>query len=152
MDNSHLKEILSEKGSNITCPFAVFIKDNKVLNGFRHYKLDNGKTLSVWTCPGGRCEAGETVEETLRREVYEETGIKDFVIIRYIGRIEGAKKGDIGLIFLCESSQSPKLMEPEKFSEWKWVLIKDYIAGESYSGFNPLARKMITDYLLKINQ
>ena len=68
------------------------------------------------------------------------------------GEVPGAKEGDIVLMFYCTTKQEAKLMEPEKFSEWKWVLIKDYIAGESYSGFNPLARKMITDYLLKINQ
>lgn len=143
MNSLPLKEILSKKGNNITCPIAVFIKDNRVLSGYRHYKLDDGKNLSVWTCPGGRCDVGETVEETLRREVYEEIGIKDFTIVEYIGQIEGAKKGDIGLIFLCETSQSPRLMEPEKFSEWRWFSLEEL----PKSFINKNAKKVIINLL-----
>lgn len=71
-------------------------------------------------------------------------------ILDFIGEAPGVKEGDIVLMFYCTTKQEAKLMEPEKFSEWKWVPIKDYIAGELYSGFNPPARKMITDYLLNI--
>lgn len=34
-------------------------------------RTDNG----AWTIPGGMTEPGETVEETARREVREETGL-----------------------------------------------------------------------------
>jgi hypothetical protein len=41
-------------------------------------------------------------------------------------------------------------MEPNKFSEWQWVPIKDYIAEEKYGHLNPAVQKMIIDYLVKI--
>lgn len=141
---------LIKQGDGITCPIAVVVKDGKVLTGHRHYTPDKWKKISVWTIPGGRSDIGETVEQTLRREVAEEVDITDLNILDFIGEVPGAKEGDVVLMFYCTTKQDAKLMEPEKFSEWKWVSIQDYIAGEAYSGFNPPARKMITDYLLKI--
>ncbi len=50
------------------------------LGHFEHY---------VWTFPKGRQNSGETPEETARREVFEETGIK----IEIKGRLPGVYKG-----------------------------------------------------------
>ena len=112
---------LSKIGNETTCPLAVIVKDDKILVGLRHYTPDKWKTISVWIQPGGRCYEGEIVEETLRREVEEETGIDDLKILEFITEIPGAKEGDLGLLFLCETNQEPKLMEPHKFSDWKWI-------------------------------
>lgn len=145
-----MEKELTKNGDGITCPIAVIVKDGKVLTGHRHYTPDKWKKISVWTIPGGRSDIGETIGQTLRREVAEEVNITDLEILDFIGEVPGAKEGDIVLMFYCTTKQEMKLMEPEKFSEWKWIPVKDYIAGESYSGFNPSARKMITDYLLNL--
>lgn len=145
-----MKNELIKKGDGITCPIAVIVKDGKILTGHRHYTPDKWKKISVWTIPGGRSDIGETIEQTLRREVTEEVNITDLEILDFIGEVPGAKDGDVVLMFYCITKQEAKLMEPEKFSEWKWVPIQDYIAGEAYSGFNPPARQMITNYLQKL--
>ena len=108
---------LSQIGNKTICPVGVFIKDKKVLVGLRHYTPDKWKTISVWTCPGGRCDEDETIETTLRREIKEETGITEFKILDYIGEVPGAKKGDFVTLFFCKTDQEPKLTEPHKFSE-----------------------------------
>ncbi len=136
-------------GDGVTCPIAVIVKDCKVLTGHRHYTPDRWKKISVWTIPGGRSDIGETIEQTLRREVAEEVNITDMEILDFIGEMPGAKEGDVVLIFYCTTRQDAKLMEPEKFSEWRWVTVEDYITNESYNGFNLPAKKMITDYLSK---
>jgi ADP-ribose pyrophosphatase YjhB (NUDIX family) len=138
---------LIKPGDGITCPIAIIVKDGNVLTGHRHYTPDKRKTISVWTIPGGRSDIGETIEHALRREVAEEVNITDLEIVDFIGEVPGAKEGDVVLMFYCTTKQDAKLMEPEKFSEWKWVSIEDYTAVEAYSGFNVPARNMIIDYL-----
>jgi ADP-ribose pyrophosphatase YjhB (NUDIX family) len=142
------KEIeLQKNGDGLTCPIAIIEKDGKILAGHRHYTTDKWKKISVWTIPGGRSDVGENIEQTLRREVAEEVDITDLEILDFIGQAPGAKEGDIVLMFYCTTNQDGKLMEPEKFSEWKWISIEEYISNEKYSGFNPAARKMIIEYL-----
>jgi ADP-ribose pyrophosphatase YjhB (NUDIX family) len=120
-----MREKLQSIGNKTTCPIAIIIRDNKVLMGYRHYTPDKWKTISVWTCPGGRCDEGELIENTLRREVEEETGIKNLEIVDYISDAPGSKQGDTVLMFLCKTDQDATLMEPEKFSNWKWVGAND---------------------------
>lgn len=124
MDEETKKQLL-RKGDGILCPTAVFIRAGRILLGLRNYTEDKWKNISVWNNPGGRSEIGETIEETLRREVYEEIGIEDFRILNFLKEFKGAKEGDIGLLFLCEMEGDAKLMEPEKFSEWKWFDLEE---------------------------
>ena len=138
---SKLKEI----GNEFKCPIAIMMRDRKILTGHRHYKK-----ISVWTVPGGRCDPGEVIQEALTREIQEEVGITEFEIIDFIGEVPGAKEGDIVPMFFCITKQDFKLMEPEKFSEWRWVSKDEYMAGGEYSGFNSTARKVIVDYLKNI--
>lgn len=115
-----MQDQLSKIGNSITCPVIAIIKNNKILLGHRHYKTDKWKNISVWTLPGGRCDEGESIETTLRREVFEETGIKNLTIGNYLGEVPGAKEGDNVLVFAGTTNDESKLMEPEKFSEWSW--------------------------------
>jgi 8-oxo-dGTP pyrophosphatase MutT (NUDIX family) len=117
-----VEEYLQRKAVNKqTAVTAFFVRDGRVLVGLRHYTPDKWQTISVWTCPGGRCDIGETLGETLLRETEEETGINDTEILEVLGEIPGSKEGDVVHMFLCRTSQEARLLEPEKFSEWKWV-------------------------------
>jgi 8-oxo-dGTP pyrophosphatase MutT (NUDIX family) len=126
---NNLRGILSKIGTEKICPVALIFKENKILIGLRHYTPDKWKKISVWTLPGGRCDQGEPVEATLRREVAEEVGIKDLEIIEFLGEFPGAKMGDLVWAFKTQTKQEPQLLEPQKFGEWKWVLISEIPAN-----------------------
>jgi 8-oxo-dGTP diphosphatase len=104
------------------CTAGIFMRDGKVLLGLRNYKTQQYKDGDFWTTPGGRCDEGEDIETTLRREVEEEIGIKNFDIKKELGTVPGAKEGDEVHVFICETDEEAELMEPEKFTEWKWFL------------------------------
>lgn len=142
-----MQEQLAKIVNQQTCPVAVMVRNGKILAGHRHYTKDKWKDISVWTIPGGRCDPNESVEQTLRREVNEEVGITQFDIIDFIGEVPGAKEGDTVPIFFCTTERDARLMEPEKFSEWRWVTKEDYINKGEYSGFNSGARAIIVKYL-----
>ena len=145
------EKFLNLSGDGIRCAVGILVNNGRILIGHRHYTKDKWKDVSVWTIPGGRSDAGETIEQTLRREVEEEVGITKLEIKDFIGEVAGAKEGDIVLIFYCLTTDDAKLMEPEKFSEWKWISVDEYVSEEKYSGFNSPAKRMIINYLKSVN-
>lgn len=138
---------LAQVGTKSHCPIVIVVRDGKVLKGHRHYDAKTWKDISVWTVPGGRCEAGETLEAALRRETLEETGIDDLDILDFIAEVPGAKEGDIVPIFYATTSQEPKLMEPEKFSEWRWVPLSEEYAQGAVASYNQNALDVVATYL-----
>ncbi len=97
------------------CVATIILKNSQILMGHRHYQ-----NFSVWNFPGGRVESGETIIEALHREIKEEIGIQKISIEKYLGQKKGSYQNDVVYFFHCLISEQPKLMEPEKFSEWRW--------------------------------
>ncbi|GGM33488.1 DNA mismatch repair protein MutT [Paraliobacillus quinghaiensis] len=53
----------------VVCGAIIFDKQDRIL---LHLRADN----QTWGFPGGYMELGETVKETAKREVFEETGLR----------------------------------------------------------------------------
>ncbi len=71
-------ELLPNKGPaqakvKIQVAIAILEKDGKIFIQKRHQK---GLMAGLWEFPGGKVEAGESIEEALSREVLEETGLR----------------------------------------------------------------------------
>lgn len=124
-------------------------KKSEVLLGLRQGSHGAGE----WSFPGGHLEFGETILETAKREVKEETGlsVEEFELIsvademRYI-KTDGKHYLNIGIKAKFKSGE-PKVLEPEKLKEWRWfnldnlpdklfegteLTIKNFKAGNIY--------------------
>jgi ADP-ribose pyrophosphatase YjhB (NUDIX family) len=101
------------------------------------------KEVSLWTTPGGRCDEGESVGENLFRELLEETGIAEAMLEGFVGMTPGAKQGDMLYVFAGTTSAQPRLMEPEKFSEWRWFGVD----AVPQNFINPRALRLYKMYL-----
>src|SRR5258708_5206792 len=71
----------------------IFDGQGRVLLGLRH-------DIDWWNLPGGGMEAGETVDEALRREVREETGL-EVEVGQLVGVYSKPQKQEVVLTFRC---------------------------------------------------
>lgn len=72
---------------------VIFNDDGQVL-------LAHRRDIDWWNLPGGGMEIGETVEEAMRREVLEETGLQ-VRVDRLIGVYSKPQKQEVVLSFQC---------------------------------------------------
>ena len=100
---------------------------DQVLLGLRQGSHGAGE----WSFPGGHLEFGETVFETAKREVKEETDL-DLDMFKLISvsdemrYIKSDNKHFLNLGVKAEYKDGePKVMEPQKCSEWKWFNLDD---------------------------
>jgi 8-oxo-dGTP diphosphatase len=92
-------------------------------------KFKNPKPGSYWDIPGGRVLNGHTIEETLRREVEEETGLTtlesfepiDTVVSNIEIPLEGEKKAGLVLsIYTCFPRGEINVRLSEEHTEYCW--------------------------------
>ncbi len=114
---------------NLNCTSALIIRENQVLLGERKKKEGASDWDTFWYTRGGRCYEGETPEACLVREVSEEIGVSDPSIKSFLAQYPGALEDEHGrdtvFAYLLSISEEPRLMEPEKFLQWKWFSINE---------------------------
>src|SRR5215470_4743659 len=77
--------------------FALIFDDRE------HVLLSLRRDIDWWNLPGGGMEAGETVDEALRREVREETGL-EVEVGQQVGVYSKPQKQEVVLTFRCRIS------------------------------------------------
>lgn len=82
----YIKWLRSKVGKEkvITIALVAFLKNEQ-----GQVLLQKRRDSELWDLPGGIMELGETFEEALTREVFEETGNENFEIIKQFGHIIG---------------------------------------------------------------
>lgn len=89
---------------------------------------DDWKGVAYWDIPGGRVKRNIDVEETLKREVEEEIGVKDLTNIKPFSMVLSKiripqKDGSVGLIlsaYTCKIPEKSKIGLSEEHVEAKW--------------------------------
>lgn len=91
-------------------------------------KLKGFTGEAYWDIPGGRIQKGQTVEETLKREVEEEIGAKEVLNIKPFSMVLSKiriPQGDdsVGLIlgaYTCEIPENTEIKLSNEHIEAKW--------------------------------
>lgn len=96
--------------------------DGKVLMVRTHNRAD------TWELPGGQVEEGEPLDEAVRREVLEETGIH-IAPRRITGVYYNATKAILAVMFLGDYLKGSVMAQPEEIQEVQFAeLTEDNIA------------------------
>ena len=97
-----------------------------VVNSKGQILVVNQKGTS-WSLPKGHIEAGEDFLATAKREIYEETGIKNLTFIKELGNYQREKIGDptemktIHMFLFKTDEMELKPQDPEN-PEARWVV------------------------------
>lgn len=137
--NSLISELIARPKHPTAC-VAVYVLNerNEILIGLRT-KENTVKGVPEWAVPGGKIDYLEKAKKAAHREVEEETGLqitinpedgficysndmflkddnqRHFVTLFFQGRISTAQG----------APTKPRVMEPHKLAEWKWVPIDE---------------------------
>ena len=111
------------RGHQAICS-AFIEKDNKFL-------IVMCPRFKVWRVPGGRTEFGEKLEETLIREMQEETNIT-FENPKFVGfgqdqqsHVKGQRETSrLIMYYHVKTDQEPKL-DPDEAEDFKWVTLDE---------------------------
>ncbi len=130
--------MISEKSSGA----VVFRKEGEI----RLYLLLN-YTNGHWDFPKGNIEAGEKEEETTKREIEEETGIKDIAFvpnfkekIKYFYRREGQQVSKEVIYFLVETKASEIKISFEHIG-FQWSPFEEALKKTSFSNSKAVLKK-----------
>lgn len=105
-------------------------------------ELKGAKNADYWDLPGGRVRQGSNVDETLRREVEEETGVSNVTVKKSVGMVLSniripMSDGSVGLILSVHECGLPDNADI--------TLSKEHIAHEWFAP-KDAAQKLAVKY------
>lgn len=114
--------------SNIACSILVIRKSRGGSDEILLSKRLNGYGVGEYSLPGGRKMPGETLQQCIKRELFEETGMHLLssrpVSIKFNYRPTRQMTVSIGSL-ATKFKGSPKRREEKQNSKWEWFLLDE---------------------------
>lgn len=92
-----------------------------------------------WTIPKGHVEKGEKIPETARREVQEETGLKELEVFDYLGKIQFQYRREDSLILMTQHNylvkahgDTQKVKKEDWMTDVRWMDANDALEEVEY--------------------
>ncbi|MEK7680652.1 MAG: NUDIX domain-containing protein [Patescibacteria group bacterium] len=109
---------------------AFIVKDGKVLLLKESNKYKDGTNSGRFDVPGGRVEPGQRFDESLSREIKEETGLdvkigRPFFVNEWRPVVRGEQWQIVGTFFEC-LAESSEVKLSEDHEEFVWIDPKSY--------------------------
>jgi 8-oxo-dGTP pyrophosphatase MutT (NUDIX family) len=90
---------------------------------------------AYWDIPGGRIQIGSTIEDTLRREILEETGIKEILSYRFFSAsisniripVGTTTVGLILFVYECKVSNIQHIQLSDEHVDFGWFTVADAV-------------------------
>ena len=128
---------------------VIFRKEN---GDFSYLLIQYG--LGHWGFPRGLIEKGEELEETAKREITEETGIKDFRFlqgfketIKFFFKWKDENILKFVTYFLAETKEE-KIILSYEHKDFAWLSYKKALAGLTHKTSREVLKRAY-DYLMK---
>lgn len=133
---------MEQKYPEPTVGAMIFNPEGKI------FLMKSPKWKNVYTFPGGHVELGEKIEDTVKREVKEETGL-DVFDLEFVGVLESifdeaflAKGHFIAHQYVCKTNSTNVILN-EEGEEYLWVSLDEALKLNLES----CTRKTIEDYM-----
>lgn len=123
---------------------AVIAQNGRVLIVQRARASSEVPGLS-WVFPGGKVEEGETLEQALRREVQEETGLHVNIGTLVHARIV-PNTNILALFYLCtlaKTAQVTVVPDPKEVIDFKWATGQEVLSIFGSNAANPVATLLL---------
>ena len=105
------------------CALGILFKNGKILLGKR--SKHRRSYPNVWDIIGGHCEIGETLEQTLIRELEEEIGVTP-TVFEQIETLLDPNNGETYHVFVVTNwAGEPTRLQPEEHSQIGWFEIDE---------------------------
>jgi len=132
---------------------VIFRKEGgKIYYLLLHYPSNAKAPREYWDFPKGHIEKGENLEETAKREVEEETGLKDIKLIegfkewiKYFFKFKGKNIFKIVTFFLAETKTKTVKVSFEHIG-FKWLPYEEAIEKLTFKNAKEILKKA-NDYL-----
>lgn len=124
----------------ITVTAGIFFKDNRV---FIARRKAGGRLPGKWEFPGGKVEAGETPEESLRRELQEELAI-DAVVGDLLGEnVHLYDFGTVRVLFYRVHWNSEEIRSKDH-TECGWVSLDELGCYDFVPADRPIVKRLMS--------
>jgi 8-oxo-dGTP pyrophosphatase MutT (NUDIX family) len=122
-------------------------KNNKIYYLLLHYPSSAKAPRDYWDFPKGHIEKGEEIEETVRREVEEETGLKDIKFvegfkewIKYFFKFKGKNIFKIVTFFLAETKTKDVKISSEHIG-YEWLPYEKALERLTFNNAKEILKK-----------